>query len=582
MPPPLAMEIARRVSELLEVKGLDPESVALLIAEPPQEAMGDYSLPCFRLAPKVGKDPKALASELAAGLAADAIVTEVTAAAPYLNVTVSTEALAREVLTRVRQAKADGRPYARSEEGAGKTVVIEYSSPNIAKVFNVGHLRSTVIGNSLVRLYEAGGYDVVRLNYPGDWGTQFGLLLAHWSDHGDEERLAEPKEKGGGLEYLLGLYQEANARAKDDPAFAAEGRAAFKKLEDGDEESRKLWQRFWDLSMAEWQRVYGLLGVGFDFIEGEAKTQPLIPGAVAELEKRGLLKKSEGAQVVELGLGDNVPPAMILKSDGATTYHARDVAELLNRHKKYDFEKCIYVVGRDQELHFRQLFRVIELMGHEWAKGCVHVSFGVVRFGGTKIRTRAGGAVRLQQVLDGAADEVRKIVEARKKGAELTDEEQEKASESVATGAVIFADLSRRRIKDYDFDWDRAFSLDGDSGPYLQYAHARACGILKKAGREVAADVDFARLSSDPERALLKALGRYPDAVAAARKANEPAMLASHIVEIGSALNLFYNKCRVLGEERPVEDARLFLVWAAREVLAEGLGMLGIAAPESM
>ena len=577
MPPPLAMEIARRVSELLKVKGLEPESVAMLVAEPPQEAMGDYSLPCFRLAPKVGKDPKALASELAAGLAADGIVTEVTAAGPYLNITVSTEALAREVLTRIGQAKADGRPYARSEEGAGKTVVIEYSSPNIAKPTGVGLLRTTLIGNALARLYEAGGYEVVRLNYPGDWGTQFGLTLTAWKKWGDEKAFAER-----GVDYLVELYQRANAEAKEDPAFAGEARAAFKRLEDGDAESYELWRRFREVSLAEFMRLYETLGITFDSFDGEASTRPLIDGAVAEVEKSGLLKTSEGAQVIELGLGDNVPPAMVRKSDGATTYLVRDLAELLNRHRKFRFHKCIYVIGRDQELHMRQLFRVVDLMGRDWAKDCVHVSFGMIRFGGGKMRTRTGKTVGLGDVFDRAFEEVGRIVETRKKGAELTGDEQKKASENVATGAVIFADLSRRRIKDYDFDWDRAFSLDGDSGPYLQYAHARACGILKKAGREVTPDIDFARLSSDPERALLKTLGRYPDAVAAARRENEPAMLASHVVEIGSALNLFYNKCRVLGEERPIEDARLLLVWAAREVMAEGLGTLGIAAPESM
>ncbi|MHC5057190.1 MAG: arginine--tRNA ligase, partial [Planctomycetota bacterium] len=427
------------------------------------------------------------------------------------------------------------------------------------------------------RLHESAGCRVVKLNYPGDWGTQFGLMLTAWRRWGDDAKLLE-----GGVDYLVSLYTRANAEAKEDPAIAEEARAAFKRLEEGHEESLALWQRFREASLKEFERVYDLLGVEFDSLEGEAATRPFIEGAIAELRQRGLLVESEGAEVVELGLGDNVPPGMIRKSDGATTYLARDLAAILERQRAYDFERCIYVVGRDQELHFRQLFRVLELMGSDWAARCAHVPFGMIRFGGAKMRTRAGTTVGLEDVLDRALEEVGKVVEAREKGAELGAGEQERASRSVAIGAVIYADLSRKRIKDYDFDWERAFSLDGDSGPYLQYAHARSCGILRRSGREVTPDVDFALLSSEPERALLKTLGRYPDMVALARREDEPSVLATYVVELGSALNLFYNKCRVLGEDRALEDARLLLVRATRDILAEALWMLGIEAPESM
>jgi len=277
-----------------------------------------------------------------------------------------------------------------------------------------------------------------------------------------------------------------------------------------------------------------------------------------------------------------VPPAMIRKSDGATTYLARDLAAILHRRERYGFDGIVYVVGRDQELHFRQLFRVLELMGLEWAPRCAHVSFGMIRFGGEKMRTRAGKSVGLEAVLARAFEEVGRIVESRRKGGGLSEADQECASREVAVGAVVFADLSRRRIKDYDFDWKSAFSLEGDSGPYLQYAHARASGILEKAGRQPPVEIAFGLLDSESERGLLKSILRYPSAVAAARRENEPSILGSHLVEIGRALNQFYNKCRVLGEEKDLEDARLLLVAAARDVLAEALSLLGIAAPESM
>ncbi len=525
------------------------------------------------------KDPKRVAGGLAAKVGTDGVIAEVAAAGAYLNVKLESAALAREVLEGVRKAAAEGRGYAQSSGGEGRTVVIEYSSPNIAKPFGIGHLRSTVIGNSLVRLYQAAGHDVKRLNYPGDWGTQFGLLLTAWRKWGDEEEL---RSSDGGVRYLVELYRRANTEAKQSEEVAAGARAAFKRLEEGDEESYATWKRFRDLSLAEFQRVYDLFGIEFDSFDGEAATMPRIPACIAEIEKKGLLKQSEGAQVVELGLGENVPPAMLRKSDGATTYLARDFAAVLERWEKHRFERMIYVVGRDQELHFRQLFRLLDLMGYEWAARCVHVPFGMIRFGGSKMRTREGGTVALEDVLDRAFEEVEKVVRARRKGSALEGEIQKRVSREVASGAVVFADLSRRRIKDFDFDWERAFSLDGDTGPYLQYAHARTCGILAKAGREPGPEVDYGLLSSEPERALLKALGHYPEAVAHAREENEPSALGAHLLEIGRALNHFYNSCRVLGEKKAVEDARLLLVWGARVVLAEALGMLGMPVPEAM
>jgi len=574
--------IAEMKAELLRERfGIEvsAEDILKQFRAAPNPKLGDFSIADFSFAEATGQDPVALSgatvdyvNQRAEGRATGR------ATGPYENYSVSTDHLARTVLRGIwRTISEEGGRYADTDEGAGRTIVVEYSSPNIAKPFGIGHLRSTVIGKSLIRLYESAGYRVVKLNYPGDWGTQFGLMLTAWRRWGEEEKLAAE-----GVAYLVSLYTRANAEAKKDDAFAEESRAAFKRLEEGDEDSLALWRRFREASLKEFSRVFDLLGVEFDSHDGEAATRPLIEGAVAELEKRGLLVESEGAMVVELGLGDNVPPGMIRKSDGATTYLARDLATILERKRVHDFARCVYVVGRDQELHFRQLFRVLELMGLDWWGSCAHVPFGMIRFAGGKMRTRTGTTVGLQDVLDRAFEEVGKVVATREKGTELATAEQERASRSVAVGAVIYADLSRKRIKDYDFDWARAFSLDGDSGPYLQYAHARSCGILRKARREVTPDVDFSLLSSEPERALLKTLGRYPDMVALARRDEEPSVLATYIVELGSALNLFYNKCRVIGEDRALQDARLLVVRATRDILAEALWMLGIEAPESM
>jgi arginyl-tRNA synthetase len=580
---PLAELVAGRVADVI---GVEAAAIAPMFTEPRQSSMGDLSLPCFRLAPSLNTDPKALAQRIVAGLAAADPVTSVTAVGPYVNFVVSPDALARAVLGDIRRSIDQGTPYAAARTGEGKTVVIEYSSPNIAKPFGIGHLRSTVIGHALVNMYRAQGYRVVRLNYPGDWGTQFGFILGKYKEKGDDQRLARD-----GVKYLVELYQEATAQkdthvggasAAGPRTFADIAREEFRKLEQGDRQNLELWQRFRDVSLAEFQRVYDLMDVQFDSLDGEAATRPLIDGAIGELQRRGLLVTSDGAQVVNLGLGDNVPPAMIRKSDGATTYLARDLAAVLERHRVHAFDRCVYVVGRDQELHFRQLFRVLELMGLEWADRCVHVPFGMIRFGGAKMRTRAGSSVLLEDVFDRAFAEVGRIVEARTKGASLDETEQKAVDRAVAMGAVIFADLSRRRIKDFDFDWENAFSLDGDSGPYLQYAHARSNGILKKSGRAVSMDVDFALLATEAERALLKTLGRYPDAVARACQEDEPSLVGAHIVEIGGALNFFYNNCRVLGEGEALERARLLLVWATKAVLAEALGMLGIGSPDSM
>lgn len=563
--------------------GVGPSEVASSLVAPPEPALGDYALPCFPFAGRLGKSPNAIARDLEARLAGHPCIEKASAAGPYLNIRVKAEMLAREVLSGIVQAVASGRPYASTTEGAGKTVVIEYSSPNIAKPFGIGHLRSTVIGNALARLYSVAGWRVVRLNYLGDWGTQFGLLLVacrRWSLSEDALKNSPSEEEA--VKHLVELYQRANAEAKADPNFAESARAAFKALESGDSESRRLWECFRNLSLEAFQKIYNKLGVSFDSFDGEASTQPSIPKAIEELRRRNLLKESQGAQVVELGLGEGVPPAMILKSDGATTYLARDLAAVLDRWDKYRFDRCIYVVGRDQELHFKQLFRVLELMGLDWAGRCIHVPFGMIRFGGEKMRTRAGTSILLEDVFARAFEEVGRIVQTRKKDADLDDTAQRQADEAVALGAMIFADLSRRRIKDFDFDWKTAFSLDGDSGPYLQYAHARSAGILRKAARTPPHDVQFGLLASPAERELIGALGRYPDAVLRAREANEPSILATALLEVAGALNKFYNTCRVLGEPRAVEDARLLLVWAAKTVLAEGLDLLGIKAPEAI
>ena len=563
---PFVREIAECVGR--EV-GFPPEDLIPHIQLPPNPELGEYALPCFPLAKALRRHPGQIASELAERIRPGGGILAAEAAGPYLNFRVDRKALAEYILMEVYEK---GEQYGGSDEGRGEVVVIDFSSPNIAKPFGVHHLRTTAIGWSLYRLYGALGYKPVGINHLGDWGTQFGKLIVAFRRWGDEKALESDP-----IGHLLELYVRFHSEAESQPELEDEAKAWFKRLEDGDEEARRLWERFRDLSLREFRKVYELMGVSFDYYWGESFYNDRIPEVVQRLRELGLARESEGALVVDLSEYD-MPSCLILKSDEASLYATRDIAAAIYRWEKFKFAKMLYVVGADQQLHFRQVFQVLKLMGCEWADRCVHVPFGLMRFRHGKMSTRKGRIVLLEEVFGRAIELVRGIIEEKNPGLEDKDE----VARKVGVGAVVFANLKGRRIKEAIFDWDEVLNFDGETGPYLQYTHARLCSILRKYGEAPDSRVDFGLLEKPEEWAVLRLLERFPEAVRSAAYQYEPGILAGHMIDLATAANKFYNAHRVIGVDRELSRARALLVYAAKTVLARGLYLLGIEAPEEM
>lgn len=545
---------------------LDVPAEQIQLERPRNEEHGELALPCFRFAQQARRKPPELAADLAARL--DVPHLEASAVGPFLNFRIERAALARQVLA---DAGRDG--YGRAADG--RTVIVEYSSPNIAKPMHVGHLRSTVIGAALARIHDHLGCEVVRINHLGDWGSQFGKLLAAWQRWGDEQALAADP-----IGHLLTLYVRYHEEEKQDEALDAEAKAAFQALESGaDNEQRALWKRFTELSLAEFQKVYDRLGARFDLLRGESWYEDQLDGVVTWLEDAGVLEDSEGARIVDLTSEGIKTPSLIKTSHGTTLYATRDLAAARSRWQEFAFDRCFYVVGSEQALHFQQLKAVLKRAGADWSERIEHIPFGLVRFAEGKLSTREGRVLRLQEVLDRAAELAGQIV------AEKNPEHPDPAgaAEQVGIGAVIFHDLKHQRTKDVTFDWKEVLSFEGDTGPYLQYTHARCCSILRRAGRAAPPpeQVDASLLADAPE--LWVALGRFPAAVREAADKREPMLIAQQLLKIGAAGNSFYREKRVLdaGDEALV-DARLVAIDALRRTLATGLGLLGVPAPEEM
>jgi len=597
-------ELARRIAEAAGGR-IEPAEVLSLLEAPPQPEMGDLAFPCFTLSKKLKQNPAKIAADLAGKLKAEAGASfkQIAAKGPYLNFFFDETALARETLTDIR-AQTDH--FGGSEEGQGQTVVIDYSSPNIAKPFHIGHLRSTVIGATLCRIYAALGFRPVGINHLGDWGTQFGMVMAAYSESPDEAELEEHP-----IRYSLKLYTEFNRRAEAEEAAREQARQWFRRLEAGDPEATALWQKFRELSLGEFQRIYQRLGIRFDHYMGESFYNDKMEDAITRVEKAGLMEKGEdGAELVRLE-EEKMPPLLLRKSDGATLYATRDLAAAIFRWERYHPARILYVVGTPQELHFRQLIRVLEKMGCDWAQNLVHVKFGHVQ----GMSTRQGTAVFLEDVLDEAAARAReKIAENVKAGKLDPASATEELAEAIGIGALIAQDLKNRRERDVVFDWDQALNFDGETGPYLQYTHARICGILRKSGRPVPEKADYSLLAEPETLELLKALSRFPEAVEKAGAENEPSYIADNLFSITKNFNAFYNTNRVIlifdeqfksfyrqvtGQDLKIdaplvtteqlirkkqlqEVARLMLVDAVRQVLHNGLALLGIKPLEQM
>jgi len=568
-------EVIQAIGEFISQEtDLPAEDLLRLIEVPRDPKWGDYAFPCYPLAKICKKSPSNLAQELASRFKPQGLLEGCTPVGAYLNFQIQREAWSKIVLQRIFLA---GASYGQSAERTGQRILIEFSSPNIAKPFHVGHLRSTILGHALCQIFGHRGYEVIRLNHLGDWGKQFGEVITAFKRWGNADQLADHP-----LKHLLEIYSRFHYESKNDEALHEEARAWFRKLEEGESEARALWNRFREISIEEFRRLYNFLGMAFDSYEGESFYQDKLPALIERMRTTGLLVESQGAWVVPLE-AYQMPPALVLKKDEASLYLTRDIAAAEYRFQKWNFAKMIYVVGSPQKLHFQQLFKVLGLMGYEWSERLVHVDFGHV----LGMSTRRGEVVFLQDVIDEALQRAERVIAERGEDKEarigkIPEEERKNIARAVGLGAIIFNDLRTKRTKDVEFDWDRILSFEGATGPYCQNAHVRCCGIMRKYSGEVTADVPYEVLTSNEEFDLIKRLGEFPTVIERAALEYEPSLIAVYMLELAMAFNVFLARYRVLGEEKMVTKARLLLTQGVKVVLASGLRMLGMEVLERM
>ena len=566
------MDFKKYITNIIAgVTELDEENISSLLEVPPDEKMGDYAFPCFTLAKVMRKAPPLIAKELSEKIGSDDVVDRTEAVGGYLNFFLNRASFIASVVGAAREA---GEAWGASDMGSGKTVLVEYSSPNIAKPFHIGHLFSTAVGNSLARIYKRLGYNVVSLNHLGDWGTQFGKLICAYYRWGDKEVIEKDP-----INEILKVYVKFHEEAEKDPALEDEARGYFKRLEEGDAEVTALWQYFRDVSLPEFKRIYDMLGVSFDSYNGEAFYSDKMDEVVEMLDAKGLLTESDGARVVDLS-DLNIPPCIILKSDGATIYATRDIAAALYRHRTYNFYKNIYVVGTPQSLHFRQIFEVMKRAGWEWSEGCEFVGFGLVKFPGKAMSTRRGDVVFLEDVLNEAVEKTRAIVEENDNVRDNKDE----VARKIGVGAILYTFLKNSREKDIIFSWDSMLDFEGESGPYCQYGYARGRSILRRAEGIDYSDPDFSLAVSDEAYSLVKQINSFSDAVKDAADKNEPFYVNRYVTNLVKSFNKFYNSNPIMkeGTDAETQKARLAIVDAATVVIRAALGLLGIETVETM
>ncbi len=559
------------VAECLKAKieDLSVEEIKGLIEVPPNKEMGDYAFPCFKLAKIFRKAPNMIAEDISKDIELTDGISKVINLGGYVNFFVNKTQLAETVIKKVLSEKKD---YGRSDLGKDETIIVEYSSPNIAKPFHIGHIRTTVIGNAIYKLYESQGFKTIRINHLGDYGTQFGKLIVAFKKWGDKKAVEENP-----IPELLKLYVQFHEEAEKQPELEDESREWFSKLEHGDAEAKELWQWFRDESLKEFDRVYDLLDIQFDSLAGESFYSDKMDSVIDTLNEKHLLQESKGAQVVDLE-PYNIPTALVTKNDGSTLYMTRDLAAAIYRKETYDFDKCIYVVGSQQALHFQQCFKILELMGYEWAKDLVHVQFGMVSLEEGTMSTRKGRVVFLEDALNQAIDKTKDIILTKNPNAENVDE----ISKQVGVGAVIFQELSNSRIKDYTFSWERTLSFEGETGPYVQYTHARCCSVLRKFGEPVSADINFDLLADEGSSEVLKQIESFNKNILAALRKNEPHIVTRFVLDLAQAFNKFYHDNPILVEYVELKKARVALVEATRQTIENGLALLGMKSPERM
>lgn len=556
--------VAQRLTAV--IPSLEADQIFALLEKPKSSEMGDIAFPAFSLAKVERKAPQAIASEIAEKIDTSGFE-KVVATGPYVNFFLDKAAISNDILKTIITEKAD---YGQQDIGHGQNVTLDMSSPNIAKPFSVGHLRSTVIADALGHIYSKLGYKAIRINHLGDWGKQFGMLIVAYKLWGDKEAIeANP------IDELLKLYVRINAEADENPELDEQARQWFKKLEDGDQEAWKLWQWFRDESLVEFNRIYDKLDVSFDYFHGEAFYNDKMDEGIQILEDKNLLQESKGAQIVNLEKYD-LPPALIKKSDGATLYITRDMATAMYRHRTFNFAKNIYVVGQEQSHHFKQLKAVLKEMGFDWSDDMIHVSFGLVTKNKKKLSTRKGNIIRLEPTLDEAEARALTQIEAKNPGLE----NKEAVAHAVGVGAVKFYDLKTDRDNGYDFDLEAMVSFEGETGPYVQYAYARIQSILRKAAFVPASDANYA-LNDAESWDIIKLLQDFPSIIQRAAEKYDPSVVAKYAINLAQSFNKYYAHTRIL-DENPERDSRLALAYATGIVLKEALRLLGVDAPEKM
>lgn len=549
---------------------LKKEEIAEALEVPKKADMGDYAFPCFRLAKIYRKAPNLIAQDLKEKIDAGSyeIFSKIENVGGYINFFFDKEQFAKQIVDTISE-----KNFGSSDIGEGKTICIDYSSPNVAKNFHVGHLRTTIIGNSLYKIYSKLGYHVERINHLGDWGTQFGKLIVAYKNWGSKEEV----EKNGIAE-LMKIYVKFHQEAEKDDSLNDQAREWFVKMEQGDEEALSIWQWFKDISLIEYKRIYKLLGMDFDHFTGESFYRDKTQGVVDQLNEKNLLVESEGAHIVPLD-DYNMAPCLITKKDGSSIYATRDLAALFYRKNTYNFDKCIYVTGLEQKLHFAQVFKVIELLGYDWYKDLVHVPYGLVSMEGGKLSTRNGNVIYAEEILHESINKIYEIIE--EKNPDLPDKET--VARQVGIGAILFNDLYNQRIKDVVFNWDKILNFDGETGPYVQYTYARCASVFRKVGDvQIPDEIDYSVLTDDVTMNLLKDITRFPGIVKDAADKFEPFMIARFAVSVAQHFNKFYHDCQINVKEENVKMARLKVVQMTMKVIKDALELLGIECPEQM
>ena len=561
----LSERIFESINKINASSGLDASMVADMLEYPPDAAMGDIALPCFKLSKTLRRSPVQIAETLASELCLDSL-SKIEAVNGYLNMYISDKHYSDDVLEKILH---DGEKYGAPNFGKGKTVVLDYSSPNVAKPFHIGHLGTTVIGHSLKKLHEFAGYDCVGINYLGDWGTQFGKLIVAYRKWGSREEVEQ-----GGVDKLVELYVKFHEEAEKDKSLEDEARAEFTKLEHGDAENLELWRWFVDVSLAEYKQTYKLLDIEFDSYKGESFYTDKMPAQVQKLRDSGLLKIDDGASIVDLE-EYNMPPCLILKRDGSTLYPTRDIAAAVYRKNEYKFDKAIYVTSAGQSLHFAQWFKVVELMGYDWHDQLVHVPYGTVSINGAKLATRTGNVILLRDLFAQAIEKVTDIIDEKNPNIE----NKQQIAEDVGVGAIIFYYLSNNRIRDINFVMEDALSFDGNTGPYVQYTYARTCSILQKSELSASAN----KITAPEERTLLSVLSKFEEKVIEAIEAYEPSIITRYILDVAVAFNQFYHNCQILSaEDEDVRATRIRITKAAQPVLGSAFSLICLKKTEKI